>query len=245
MPCRSRRDNLPSPVSNPNDQIDRIVSEVLSRLGHAPADEAVAGQGSTTASAVGELQLTEQVVSVAALSGRLNGIQRIVVPARAVITPSARDLLREKNISLVRALKTAASVAATSIVLAHIGSKLESENLGKALAKRGLTVRPLAAHDLGPAVIEIAAAVSGGGAIGVLLVDNAAAAVCVANRNRGVRAAIASNRGDVNDAIRSVGANVLVVDPRRRGQLELQRIIETFAAAPARKCPTELKAFLD
>ncbi|HEY2881374.1 MAG TPA: hypothetical protein VGJ15_03050 [Pirellulales bacterium] len=231
-------------MSNPNDQIDRIVSEVLSRLGRAPASGARTGQG-TTSAASGELQLTEQVVSAAALSGRLNGVQRLVVSARAVVTPSARDLFREKNITLVRALKTATSVAATPIVLASVGLKIEADGLVKALAQQGLAVRHLAANELGPAVIEMAGAASRGSTVGVLLTDNAAAAVCVANRQRGVRAVSAGNRGEVNDAIRSIGANLLVIDPRRRGQLELQRMIETFAATPVRQCPAELKALLD
>jgi hypothetical protein len=54
-----------------------------------------------------------------------------------------------------------------------------------------------------------------------------------------------ANRGELNEALREIGANLLVVDISRRSVLEAQRIAEAFAAAPAQQCPAEFKAGLE
>src|SRR3954451_10677790 len=110
-----------------NRQIDAIVQAVLERLGRS------AGAQSAKAAAVpvanpGELTITDSVVSAKCLEGKLNNIQKVVVSARAVITPSARDLLRDKNVSITRALKTS-STSPTQLLLGTAGVKLDTTAL--------------------------------------------------------------------------------------------------------------------
>ena len=77
--------------------IERIVREVVRRLGErgvAVQSEAAAG-GS-------ELVLTDRVVSLQSIRGRLAGTTRLVVTRTAVVTPAVRDELKENGIELIR-----------------------------------------------------------------------------------------------------------------------------------------------
>ena len=74
--------------------IERIVQEVIRRL--ISAGHPVAGSKPST------LTIEERVVSLATIEGRLEGIQQLVVPPKAVVTPSVKDELRQKNIDLIR-----------------------------------------------------------------------------------------------------------------------------------------------
>ncbi len=77
-------------------EIERIVREVLAEL--------MAGKTTEQNSTRGELVLSSKVVSVAVLTGRLDGVSRIIMPRGAVVTPAARDLLRERRIAVASAV---------------------------------------------------------------------------------------------------------------------------------------------
>lgn len=78
--------------------IERVVHEVVQRLTKHGVDvtPAAADTGGP------ELRLSEQVVALGTLEGRLDGVARVIVPPRAVVTPAAKDELRDKGIELVR-----------------------------------------------------------------------------------------------------------------------------------------------
>lgn len=76
------------------DQIERIVQEVIRRLtsvGHSV--------GVRTAA---ELVIDDRVISLASVEGKLSGVSQLVVRKKAVVTPSVKDELRQKNVELVR-----------------------------------------------------------------------------------------------------------------------------------------------
>jgi hypothetical protein len=75
------------------EQVEWIVAEVLRRLG-------VAGE-ERSSSAVAELRVTQRVVTMRLIEGRLTGVKRVVVNRRAVITPAVKDLLRHRKIELI------------------------------------------------------------------------------------------------------------------------------------------------
>jgi hypothetical protein len=82
------------------EQVETIVLEVVRRLGllEGNAGVAVGERNSTTA----ELSLTEKVVTVRSIEGRLAGVTRLVVAQRAVVTPAVKDELKQHKIELVR-----------------------------------------------------------------------------------------------------------------------------------------------
>lgn len=229
-------------MSESAEQVDRIVHEVLSRLGRG----AQAAANDAASSSLGEIVLSEKVVSATLLADRLDGVKRVVVSPRAVVTPSARDLLRDRNITLARALKTVpATAAAAKLIVYAAGLRIDMGSLANSLRQDGLEIEFRAEAEFVQAVSGMASEIASSRTRGVLLTDQVAAALCLANRRRGVRAAAATNRGDVNDAIRSVGANLLIVDGVRRSKFEIQRIVEAFAAAGFVECPPRWKQVLE
>jgi hypothetical protein len=76
--------------------VERIVLEVIRRLGLQGSPQAVAP---TTGS---ELILTDPVITTRSVEGKLTGVARLVVTQRAVVTPSVRDELSDRQIELVR-----------------------------------------------------------------------------------------------------------------------------------------------
>jgi len=87
--------------------IERIVSEVVRRLRQAgvdvqskddgPSDSSAEAAGGTTCT------LSEHVISLDSIQGKLESVQQLVVGARAVVTPAVVDALRERKITLQRA----------------------------------------------------------------------------------------------------------------------------------------------
>jgi hypothetical protein len=73
--------------------VERIVVEVIRRLGLLGSPKSIAGN---------ELTLAERVVTIRSIEGRLGGVARLVVAPRAVVTPAVRDELNERQIELVR-----------------------------------------------------------------------------------------------------------------------------------------------
>jgi hypothetical protein len=79
--------------------IERVVKEVLRRL-------AAMSPSSVQSTAVdATLSISARVVTVAELNGKLQGVKQVEVPPRAVVTPAARDYLRERGVQLLYAVK--------------------------------------------------------------------------------------------------------------------------------------------
>ncbi len=70
-----------------------------------------------------------------------------------------------------------------------------------------------------------------GGRGGLLLTPRVAAAVCLANRRSRVRAAAAYNLGAVDEALASMGANLLVVDPQAASVFEMKQMARRLATS--------------
>lgn len=75
--------------------IERIVREVLRRLAAMMPQPPVAARSST-------LKIDSRLITTASLIGKLEGIQRVELPSRVVITPAARDYLRECGVQWVK-----------------------------------------------------------------------------------------------------------------------------------------------
>ena len=78
--------------------VERIVREVIRRL---EASGVKVDNGDAPTAEPRELVVVERVVTLERIAGRLGGVRRVVVPPRAVVTPSVRDELRDRKIELV------------------------------------------------------------------------------------------------------------------------------------------------
>jgi hypothetical protein len=99
------------------------------------------------------------------------------------------------------------------------------------LTRRGLNVHVLPLLGMEPVVREMADAIVRGGARGVLLTPHAAAAACLANRHRGVRAAVLTRPGELPELLASMAVNLLVVPPEGLSRHVLVRLAQRLATA--------------
>jgi hypothetical protein len=186
----------------------------------------------------GELHLDDDVVSTATLAGLSAAVQSVSLRRGAVITPAARDLLRDKKIALAYRTATATAVAGKAeLLLGVANTRFRADELVKALSRQPITVRQMSASGLFDLIAEIAKGLAGNQKLAILMTEDAAAAICLANRNAGVRAVAAHDGRTVASAVRSVGANMLIVDPSGRSLFQLKDIATRFAAGGPRTCP--------
>jgi ribose 5-phosphate isomerase RpiB len=233
--------------------IDQIVREVLERLermvehgapevGETAAAEArSAERGARSAAKPAEvLALAERVVSTAQLDGRLDGVRRVRVRPKAVVTPAARDLLREKKIEIEVAVSTAVmGNAKTRLVVGAAETHFSPAQAVRSLAARGVQVEQLARTGLATVTNELAEQVRKSGILGLLLTEETLAAVVLANRHAGVRAALAGCADSVEKAKRTIGVNLLVVNPRGKNAGELEAMLDAFTRDGVLSCPAK------
>ncbi|MCE9606733.1 MAG: hypothetical protein K8U03_17725 [Planctomycetia bacterium] len=227
------------------DEIERIVRDVMSRLASERSVGPKTVETETKQAVVAnELVVEGRVVALEDLRGRLPGIARLSIAERAIVTPAVRDLLREKKIALVRRAAGAgsATVAMRTIVVAAAEAKIDTSRLTRDLRSEGCKVEQLAQTGLAAAVRELSDEVAKGGAIGLLVTDEADVALVVLNRRVGVRAVGGDDAATIERAARAVGANVFVVRSVRFGGMQIKRWLKSFAVAVS--VPAKYEAIL-
>jgi hypothetical protein len=217
-------------------EIERIVREVMARGRASPASEPAL----CPRQAVLDLGPEAAVVSLAALDGRLDGILELLVPPRAVITPSAREELARRRICLARTASPS-TAADTTLVLAIADTSFQTAGLVHDLSRLGLTTVELARSGLAAGVGELCDAVARDGSCGMVLCGRPWTAICIANRNKAVRAVGGTDAGAVLQGIEETRANVAVVNPARVGPSGLRRVAAALKAARSGAVPAELR----
>jgi hypothetical protein len=226
-------------MTKPPIDVDRVVREVIADLGLAPEAAAAEGPGATPPPAAdGDLVLSCRVVTLSELEGRLATVRRLVVPPQAVITPAVHDELHRRNVTLALAASpTPEAVRSVRLVVVTAGRRFDATALVNALAGAGLAVEPQVSDCLIAATDRLAAEVAKADTLGLLLSRHTAAALCLANRHRGVRAVLVTDVSELNEATASVGANLLIADPGARSLFQLKQLATEFCRGGARPCP--------
>jgi hypothetical protein len=224
--------------------IEQIVRQVLADLRSGqPSARPTASTAKPSVNAVpGQLTLTSKIVSASLLEGRLDGISQLVVPRGAVITPAARDELKRRNVTIASAVSLANTSSAASLHVAVAGTRYDARPLLSALAAEGIHAAQERASDLIEATTQLAPAARTGFAL--LVTDEAAAALCLANRHAGVRAVLATNATAVDAAVASVGPNLLVIAPTGRSVFEMKQTIRAWLRHGRPACPAVFRNHL-
>ena len=222
-------------------EIERIVREVLAEMANVAAS-AAAGQINKRTSAGNELVLENKVVSVAELADRLSGVTRVVVPRGAIFTPAARDELRKRNIAIAsRVSPLAGSATSHTLVVGMADTSYNPASLVQMFCSDRLKIERLPSVGLINIVDELCEHVSKGGTFGLLITEQSAAAICLANRYLGVRAVLGHSVLAVRDASSSVAANFLVIDPTGKGLFEMRQMVRTLTRYKQNECPPALR----
>jgi len=223
-----------------NLNIDEIVREVFARLAATVNPASSAPKADQPNGAGGELVLSAKVVSLAELEGRLNGARRVIVARGVIITPAARDLLKREAIDVAYAIAAAAGFR-HRLLIGVAETRCEPAVLVRSLVQEGTEVERLANTGLAGVAGEMCDGVAKGGQLGLLMTDQSTAAVCLANRQPGVRAALGLDKCQIATAVAEVGVNFLVIAPQRHGLFEIKQMVKEFLTGGPRVCPKDLQ----
>lgn len=212
--------------------IDAIVREVLRRLdeplsrGQARADRGMAPAEPRDEAC---LRLDERVVTVATLEARLGTAKRISLPAGAIVTPAARDMLRENGVAIGHAVANVAPAESSRLMLVGVGL----ESAATTVVTGEVDDAELIENECPVAVTrQLLDRIASGDGCGVLLTGEPVAAICAANRRPGVRAAWAVSVAAVSQAMKTMAANLLIIDPGAHSVYELRSMVRQFVRGP-------------
>jgi len=234
----------------PTLDMERIVREVLAelqRVGQSapPAAPSSAPTGEDGRSADGGLRLDARVVTIEQIAGRLSGVRRVRVAPQAIVTPAVRDELQRRGIALEYAQEEGPSPAGgVRLIVVNARKGFQTAALTGALGRDGVQVEVATADCLIAATDRLAADLRAASTLGLLLTPHVAAALCLANRHAGVRAAAAGDLPDMTAAVEAVGANLLVVDPSAAAFFQLKQMASEFCRGGVRSCPAALSSKL-
>lgn len=210
-----------------------------------PAPKSPAAPVQPAGGAAAGASIGERVVTLELVARLPAGTRQVTVPARAVVTPSARDFARDKGIAIVHASAASAGTPAGSarpFVVAH------ADCVGDVAARAAAIVRSVpGAWQIPPSGLAdvlqaIATHASRDGARAVLLTGRPTAAVILANRHPSVRGVSGRDAAAVNAAAAETAANLLIVHPRDFIGGGLERLCAGFAARETGPVPAELTA---
>ena len=201
-------------------EIETIVRRVLSTL------TAIGAQSHSEKSVLSNrLSLTDQVISLQSLKNRLAGIQVLEVGRTAVLTPAAKDYCRELRVELIRvelvrsAIGETSSMNSSPIALAKpqrlvvAGSTNYMTSISKQLCSKQAAVIDKSADDA-TAMRTISEKLRTGHQAGVAIVESPHAACWQAARDDRLRPAVIAHWSDLNDVLREVPVNVLVLSSK-------------------------------
>jgi ribose 5-phosphate isomerase RpiB len=161
------------------------------------------------------------------------------MPRGAVLTPAASDELKHRQIAIASAVCSQAPLAGESVIVAATETNERADGLIDMLTKDGFQIERLATGDVSRTVDAVCDRIASSQRLAILLTGQGAAALCLANRRGGVRAAFGSSVESVVEAVRSVGANLLVTDPAVQGAIAWRQMARAFTRGGRRECPAE------
>jgi hypothetical protein len=162
------------------------------------------------------LSLVDQVVSVSLLKNRLLGIQVLEIAQSAVLTPSARDYIRECKVEIVRGAGSVGVSGSGSTEstrpqrLIVAGTAAWMPAVAKQLCSKQAKVCPASIDDTA-ALRTVAEGIRAGHQAAVMMVHSAHATCWQAARDDLLRPAVVSNWTELNEVLREVPANVLIL----------------------------------
>ncbi len=234
-----------------NGEVERIVAEVVKRLRQiaaAPSNQidgaklsqSMAPLEPTKPSAIdpqvsGELTLKDQVITLASLQGRLSGKTRLLVTAKAVITPAARDELRKAGVQLERS--QIAGKDSSSVTLINLTKDVDVQGVVSALRQLGQPIEMQNETELAALQRRLEGIVRSPYDLAAIVTRQPDVALIVANRRRSVRAVCAGSANGLADLVRTTGANVLVINPAGRGERDLVDVLLQFGNNVPRQSP--------
>jgi hypothetical protein len=189
---------------------------------------------------------TGRVLTAEDLRRNLNGQRSVALSQGTVVTPLAREHLRERGI-VVYAEELKSSTAVTRRGYAQDRSYPAVSSAIVALNRAGTTFLAMSADGSLPAGLWSKAIASGlprgDCESAVVFCDNPGLFCCVANKIPGIRAAAVTTPPQAARARTTVGANLVAVEMPGRTYFEVLQILRLFQSKA--NCPAEIARTLE
>lgn len=210
----------PSPVSS--DDIARLVTEVLRRI-HAETDspqpkqsQSITPQATTTVS--------DRVIAAETIIKLAPTTKVAYVDQKAVITPSARDLARDRGIEFIPTHPDTAQKTNPPLLLAQAECTTDVSAVAATIRRAVSTSQQLPSAGLGPTLESFADHAGRDAGRCILLTENTAVASVAANRFPAIRAIGGSDATAVINSIALCAANLVILNPRHFSSASMARI---------------------
>jgi ribose 5-phosphate isomerase B len=164
------------------------------------------------------------------------------VPAGSIVTPSARDLARDRGVHIVELKQGESPAPASPADTVAIGSDHGGFELKQKLLpmfhELALAVRDIGVHDGKPAdypdiASQVAELVASGQAARGVVIDGAGiGSAMVANKFPGVRAALCYDRATARNSREHNDANVLTLGGRLLSVTQAEEVLRTWLSTP-------------
>lgn len=224
-------------------------SPVAERAPLAVSQQAGPAAGAATAPLPTSLRLDDRVVTQAVLEQTLAEhphVRTLRLPAKAVITPSARDLLKKQALEVVREnsahspANAAASLAAAPWQVLISQAAPQALSALKSLRSAGLAWQQQLSGSAAEATRQGVGALCRCEAAGVIvLTGEPERVVCQANRQVRVRAAAVQDAAQWSTMQRTLGANFVALAPGTKSVYELQSLLRAILTAPPPAAPAD------
>lgn len=226
------------------DLVEQIVSNVLAQLQPASsrpvltAPVAVAPASiAATPLVITVTELTAPIITAELLATTVRLGQPLRVGQQSILTPSARDWLSTKKISWSRGAETSASGESTNQTGARWQLIVQTVNPNVKALQDSLKRQPegwtldLVGQPL-EAATQAASAISTAERDGVVVLSEYAEIIaCRANRNERVRAAVISDRKQLELTRQHLGVNLVCINPNGRTFIELRNLLRDCAGS--------------
>ena len=180
--------------------------------------------------------LSDRVITGDLLAEKAKGATQIVIPDKAILTPTAHDFLKVSQAQLIRASAAGAKAGPAKGDAAITSWKLITVTSTPAVARltgelgAGWSREILGCPD-DAAALAISAICRGESSGVVILSKQHFRAACRANRNDKVRAVPVGSPAEVKAAREQLRLNVIAIDPTHRSYFELKNTITAFTGA--------------
>lgn len=230
--------------------VDQIVANVLKQLsatgGGVAASSAVVAPvrnaqptpsgPSTLNPQPSTISLSDRVITGDLLAEKATGATQIVVPDKAILTPTAHDFLKASKAQLIRAgaagAKASPSSSAPGITSWKLITVTSSPAVSRLTGELGASwSREILGCPDDAATLAISAICRGESGGVVILARQHFRAACRANRHDKVRAVPVTSPVDVQSAREQLRLNCIAIDPTGRSYFELKNTINAFTGA--------------
>lgn len=196
------------------EEIERIVQEVMQRLA------AVAGNATDT------LVVQERLVTLATVENRLQGIRRLQVDRQAVVTPAVMDELKSHRIELSRRAEQTVGRPRPMLFMATTTSTSTSSSAPWP-SDLPCAVSEVTGNTLEEIVDNMRIQLESSISLGAIVTGAPEQAVCLANRYPPLRAFHGLSVANVERAVATLAANMIVLEAGTSSYLA-RRILTAF-----------------